>query len=198
MSAPTDEIEGCRQAHRVLLDRLSGLTDEQARSPSRLPDWTVGHVLTHLARNADSCTRRMEGAIRGEIADQYPGGYAARASDIAAGSGRSASALVADVRESAYRLETAWLAAPAEAWDRPGRDVSGAEQPVAVIPARRWREVEVHHVDLGLGFTPADWSEGLVASWLPRLMERLVNRTDERSLLAWMINRGPAPPLGPW
>jgi len=195
---PTEEIEGCRRAHRVLLDALGGLTDDQARSPSLLPDWTVGHVLTHLARNADSCTRRVEGAVRGEIADQYPGGYAARASDIAAGSGRSASALVADVRESAFRLETAWLSAPAEAWDRPGRDLSGAEQPVSVIPLRRWREVEVHHVDLGLGFTPADWSEDLVARWLPRLLERLAHRTDERSLLAWMIDRGPAPALGPW
>jgi maleylpyruvate isomerase len=198
VTVPTQEIEGCRRAHRVLLDDLGELTDAQARSPSLLPDWSVGHVLTHLARNADSCTRRMEGAVRGEIEDQYPGGYAGRAADIAAGSGRSASALVSDVRESIYRLESAWLSAPAEVWSRPGRDVSGAEQPVSNIPGRRWREVEVHHVDLGLGFTVADLSEGLVALWLPRLLARLANRADERSLLAWMIDRGPAPTLGPW
>ena len=31
----------------------AGLTDAQAREPSRLPGWSRGHVLTHLARNAD-------------------------------------------------------------------------------------------------------------------------------------------------
>ncbi len=44
------------------------------RGPSLLPEWSDGHVLTHLARNADSVVRRMEGAARGELVDQYPGG----------------------------------------------------------------------------------------------------------------------------
>ncbi|MDA8357542.1 MAG: maleylpyruvate isomerase family mycothiol-dependent enzyme [Actinomycetota bacterium] len=198
MTVPVQEIEGCRRAHRALLDSLDHLTDEQARQPSLLPDWSIGHLLTHVARNADSCTRRVEGAIRGEVVDQYPGGYAGRAAEIAAGAGRSAADLVADVRESAYRLESAWLSTPDEAWERPGRDVSGTEQPVSLTVFRRWREVEVHHVDLGLGFTPADWSGELVARWLPRLVERLPDRTDSRSLLAWLVDRGPAPSLGPW
>ena len=45
------------------------MLDERARrrgeldvaAPSRLPDWTVGHVLTHLARNADSIVRVLAG-----------------------------------------------------------------------------------------------------------------------------------------
>ena len=32
---------------------VRGLTDDAARAPSRLPGWTRGHVLTHLARNAE-------------------------------------------------------------------------------------------------------------------------------------------------
>jgi len=198
VSVPTREIGGCRRAHRVLLDSLGGLTTAQARSPSLLPDWTVGHVLTHLARNADSFTRRLEGAARGEVVDQYPGGYAGRAADIAAGAGRAAAELVADVADSALRLEAAWVAMPEDAWDRPTRDVSGAEQPAGATVFRRWREVEVHHADLGLGFTPADWSDELVTIWLPRQLERLPNRTDAKALLAWTIGRGPAPGLGPW
>ncbi|HEY5244074.1 MAG TPA: maleylpyruvate isomerase N-terminal domain-containing protein, partial [Acidimicrobiales bacterium] len=88
MSVPTKDIDGCRRSHLALLDRIGGLTDEQARSASQLPDWTVGHVLTHLARNGDSVVRRLEGAARGETVDQYPGGYAGRASEIAVGAGR--------------------------------------------------------------------------------------------------------------
>ncbi|HEX4081367.1 MAG TPA: maleylpyruvate isomerase N-terminal domain-containing protein, partial [Acidimicrobiales bacterium] len=96
MSVPTKDIDGCRRSHLALLDRIAGLTDEQARSASQLPDWTVGHVLTHLARNGDSVVRRLEGAARGETVDQYPGGYAGRASEIAVGAGRPATELVTD------------------------------------------------------------------------------------------------------
>lgn len=44
----------CREAQERLLLRVAGLDDGAMRAPSRLPGWTVGHVLTHLARNADA------------------------------------------------------------------------------------------------------------------------------------------------
>ena len=62
----------------------------------------------------------------------------------------------------------------------------------------RWREIEVHHADLGLGYTPADWPDDLVAAWLPRELERLPKRADPKQLLAWVIGRGPAPVLSNW
>jgi maleylpyruvate isomerase len=198
MAPPEREIAGCMRSHRVLVGALTGLTDIQVRSPSLLPDWSVAHVLTHIARNADSVTRRIEGAARGEIVDQYPGGYAGRAADIAAGAGRPATDLLDDVRESADRLEAACLAMPDDGWDRPTRDVSGSEQPARVVVRRRWREVEVHHADLGLGYTPASFPADMVEGWLPDLVGRLADRADHRDLLAWAIGRGPAPDLGPW
>ena len=82
--APTGWIDGCRAAHAALLADLGGLTDAQARGPCALPDWTVGHLLTHIARNGDSVVRRLEGALRGEVLDQYVGGQAGRADEIAA------------------------------------------------------------------------------------------------------------------
>lgn len=198
MGAPEVEIEGCLRAHRRLLEDIDGLTDDQARCPSLLPDWSVGHVLTHLARNADSFSRRLEGAARGEVVDQYPGGYARRASDIAAGAGRPATELVADVEESAYRLEAIFVGLPPEAWDHPTRDVSGAERPARALPFRRWREVVVHHSDLGLGYTVDQWPDGLVSRWLPQELERLPRRTEAAALLAWAIGRAPAPDLSEW
>ena len=71
-----------------------GLHDEQARAPSLLPGWSVGHVLTHIARNGDSLVWRLEGAAQGELRDQYPGGLEQRRADIEAGAGRPASELV--------------------------------------------------------------------------------------------------------
>ncbi|MET0910545.1 MAG: maleylpyruvate isomerase N-terminal domain-containing protein, partial [Ilumatobacteraceae bacterium] len=45
-----------------------------AELPSLLPGWTRGHVLTHIARNADSFVRLLEAAGRGEVVTQYAGG----------------------------------------------------------------------------------------------------------------------------
>jgi maleylpyruvate isomerase len=198
VTAPAGAIAGCRQAHRALLGTIDGLTDEQARSASKLAGWTIGHVLTHIARNADSVVRRLEGAAQGRVVGQYPGGYGGRAAAIEVGAERPAAELVADVRSSAAELEAAIERFPATAWDGLTRDVSGAELPAHTTVLSRWREVEVHHVDLGLGDTPADWPPELVALWLPVELGRLAHRADPTQLLARTIGRGPAPEPEPW
>ena len=71
-------IAACRASHQRLLGTLEALDDATARHPSRLPDWTVGHVLTHLARNADSHVHILGAAMRGDAVEQYPGGYEQR------------------------------------------------------------------------------------------------------------------------
>ena len=57
-------VEGCASAHQALLETISDLNDDDCRAPSLLEGWTRGHVLTHLARNADSHVRLLEGARR--------------------------------------------------------------------------------------------------------------------------------------
>ena len=49
---PQIVIDGATAAHAVLVDRIRRLTADEIRRPSLLTGWTVGHVLTHLARNA--------------------------------------------------------------------------------------------------------------------------------------------------
>jgi maleylpyruvate isomerase len=191
-------IEGCRRSHATLLATVADLTDGDARRPSLLPDWTVGHVLTHIARNADSVTRRLEGAIRGEIVDQYPGGAAGREAEIESGAGRAGPALVEDVRRSAADMHDVCERMPAEAWSRLTRSVTGSESPAAKVVFGRWREVEVHHVDLGLGYTPAQWPRELVEACLPDVLTGLPQRADAAQLLAWALCRGPAPTIAPW
>src|SRR5450631_4040107 len=91
---PATEISGTISAHVALASTIEALTDEVARRPSLLPDWSVGHVLTHLARNADSVVRRLQAAAEGRVVDQYAGGAEGRKQDIEAGAGRPAGALV--------------------------------------------------------------------------------------------------------
>jgi maleylpyruvate isomerase len=202
-SATTRALDGCRDASTRLLAALDGLDDVTARRPSRLPDWTVGHVVTHLARNADSHVRMLEGAMGGEVTDQYEGGLEGRAADIAAGAGRPAAELVADLGRAIDDLDATWLRVPPEVWMiGQGRMGNGEVCACADMPARRWREVEIHRVDLGLGPEPTDWPEAYVDLELPLALAQLPTRlsaADRTTLLAWLLGRADAPPvLPPW
>jgi maleylpyruvate isomerase len=198
-------ISGCKFAHRRLQDTLGDIDDQTARSPSRLPGWTVGHVLTHLARNADSHVRILEGVRAGEHLEQYEGGRGARAEAIEAGAGRDAPALVGDVVTAFLRLEDEWDRAGPEVW-RDGYGLSsGVVWPCRDLPFFRWREVEVHHVDLGLTYDVTDWPEAYVGAELEvaveSLMVRLADQGSRARLLAWLLGRSGEPgpiDLLPW
>ena len=193
---PTVLIDGCVAAQAALLADIVDLRDDVARRPSLLPGWSVGHLLTHIARNADSMTWRLEGAALGELRDQYPGGLEQRSSDIENGAGRPAAELVADVRQSADALERIMTELPLAAWDAPSRTSRGAVESSRDAALSRWREVAVHHGDLGL--VPVALPPALVAVWLPRELPRLAERSDPAELLAWVIGRGDPPVLAPW
>ncbi len=110
---------------------------------------------------------------------------------------------MAAVRRSIYALETAFVTCTAEGWAGIGRGVVVAEIPVAQMPRRRWREVVIHQSDLGLGFTPADWSAEFVRTELAEMTRtwksrRPMGMTDlppealelpPHERLAWLVGR---------
>jgi maleylpyruvate isomerase len=194
--APQDWIAGCLRAQEALDAELLGLDDATARSASSLPGWSVGHVLTHLARNADSVVWRLEGAAQGELRDQYPGGLEQRRDEIEAGAGRPPAELVADVRTSSAAVAQVMTELPVAAWDAPSRTSRGVVEPSRDAVFSRWREVVVHHGDLGWRHVPLP--AALVDEWLARELPRLGDRTDAAALLEWVIGRGEAPELAPW
>lgn len=194
--APVEWVAGCLAAQQALVDDLAGLSDDVARGPSRLPGWSVGHLLTHIARNGDSVVWRLEGAARGELREQYPGGLEQRRADIETGATRPAAALVADVAASADAVGRVMAALPDAAWDAPSRTSRGLLEDSRDCVFSRWREVAVHHGDLGFGVVPLP--APLVEEWLARELPGLSQRTDPALLLAWVIGRGDAPELSAW
>jgi maleylpyruvate isomerase len=165
-------MEGTRSAQGALRRTLGAITDAQVAEPSSLPDWTRGHVLTHIARNADSHVRLLTAAARGERVEQYAGGSEGRAADIEAGAARSAPELVADVERSAQQLFDVWDDMPQRIWDE---EVVGRHKPhpAWVLVFSRWRETEIHHVDLELGYTSEEWPVEFTAATLNDLVESL-------------------------
>jgi maleylpyruvate isomerase len=198
MDVPVREIEGCRAADEHLWATIQGLDDTTVRLPSQLPGWTIGHVLAHIARNGDSVVRRLEGARAGRIVDQYPGGARGRAAEIEATATQPAAALVADVARAAQAVQQAVAAMPDDAWERTSRTVNGTLLTGTQVMFTRWREIEIHHVDLGLGYQPANWPEDLARQWLNTLLPTLTKRCAPQDLLAWCLDRAAAPPLSTW
>lgn len=205
-------LDGVRESHRALRSTIDGLGDADLSAPSLLPGWSRAHVLAHLAANAESFVRIVAAAGRGETVVQYEGGAEGRAAGIEAGARMPAPALLDWVRTSASALESALDAAPDGAWRGEGTSVAGARIPVADVPFRRWREVEVHHADLGLAHGWADWPARFVREELQVQEMRVLSRSSmglthlpatvlalpPHLRLAWMLGRhevdGAAPP----
>jgi maleylpyruvate isomerase len=201
---PGAAIALCKTAHQRLLATASGIDDQTVRRASLLPGWTVGHVLTHIARNADGHSRRLEAALQGREVARYPGGSEQRNREIEQGAGRPAQELVRDVGDSAKRLEDVWAKSERAGWPN-AQLLAGDRFPTSDSPIVRLREVEVHHVDLALGYDATDWPDEYLHWELPlalaELPKRIADRDQQRRLLAWLIGRSRFPEgleLKPW
>jgi maleylpyruvate isomerase len=151
-----------------LLATAATLGDTGIREPSRLPGWSRGHVLTHIARNADGLRNLLVWARTAVPTPQYASA-GDRDAQIEAGAGRRAAEHLADLRESAaaFRAEAATLTGGD--WQAMVRGMRGPEHPAWFTLVRRLMEVHVHHVDVGAGYGPADWPAPFVAIALPRV-----------------------------
>ncbi|MFN2537668.1 MAG: maleylpyruvate isomerase N-terminal domain-containing protein [Mycobacteriales bacterium] len=194
---PLEDVQAVAASHARLKQTVARLTDVSAASA--LPDWSVGHVLAHLARNADSIVYRLEAMSRGQLVPQYEGGAAGRAADIARGAARPAAEIVDDLVAACDRLDAFFLELPEQVWGTEVLAGIGTKKvPATRLALARWREVEIHHVDLGLSYTPAQWPVALVERVLPDVLHDLPTRTDPARLLAWATGRGAAPALDSW
>jgi maleylpyruvate isomerase len=174
----SDAIDAMTASTRTLQRSIADLNDEQAREPSLLPDWSRGHVLTHVARNADALHNLVTWAATGVETPMYTSQEQRRA-DIEAGAGRPAADLIRDVAQSHESLLTAMGEVPDDGWETPVRwGKEGRETTAALVPKLRRVEVEVHHVDLDLDYTLAHFPSDFVLAMLNRSAKDLSDRDD--------------------
>jgi maleylpyruvate isomerase len=181
-SSATTQLETLRGLVRTATQRLLGdtilVTDDQWRAPSRLPEWTRGHVATHIARHADAIGRLAQWARTGERQNMYASPEQ-RVSEIEAGAGRSGLDLQIDLDTSAGGLSSAFDALDAAgAWDAVVEMRGGLQLPARLLPLPRLLEVVIHHVDLDIGYEITD-IDTQTAEWLLEWCAfRLQNRDD--------------------
>jgi maleylpyruvate isomerase len=209
-------IDGVNTSTQALEHSIAALTDNQAREPSLLPGWTRGHVLAHIARNADAMINLVRWAKTGVPHPMYPS-REERNAVIEAQSGRPIAELRADVHDSAERFRVALGEMEGADWET--ELVFGAHErhvTAAAIPFLRRSEVEIHHIDLDVDYTLAHWPEDFVEALLDDIADEsttsgnlagcvLVANDDEGrwviagggpeisgpppALLGWMIGR---------
>ena len=145
------------QATQRLLDTARTITDPDLRVPSMLPGWTRGHVLAHLARNADGMRNVLVGVRTGQDRPAYASAEA-REAGIEQYADRRATEHAADLAGSAMALRTVARQLPDAGWQVPVRMLAGTDFfPAAELLTRRLAEVELHHCDLDAGYGPGDW-----------------------------------------
>jgi maleylpyruvate isomerase len=175
MRPVTVMLDELHAATADLLADITGLTDDQARQPSLLPGWTRGHVLTHLARNAEGGTRLLVWARTGIPSYEYQS-VPARGAAIEAGAGRPAAQLVDDARATAAGLADAAAAMSPDAWQHPVTWTTGEQTPAEMVIWSREAEVLLHHMDLALGYGPASWPVAYVQEAMDAVVESLTRR----------------------
>jgi maleylpyruvate isomerase len=148
-----DQIDAATQR---LLDDARILSESDLRVPSLLPGWTRAHVLAHVARGADALRNLLIGARSGQARPAYASAQA-REAGIEQGAAIRAADLMTDLANSAMALRTVARQLPEEAWQVPVRVPDMAPFPAAELLTRRLVEVELHHCDLGTGYSAANW-----------------------------------------
>jgi maleylpyruvate isomerase len=185
-----------REATASLTAGAAALSDVQALEPSLLPGWSRGHVLTHLARNADGLRNLLIWARTGVETPQYPS-WAVREAAIEAGAGRSAAKLATDLARAAAGFADEADRLPVAAWNRPVRGFTGPEHPAWYTLFRRLTEVEFHHVDLGAGYAPPDWPAQFVADELEGVIRQFARRDDVPACVLEVTGTGQRLRVGP-
>jgi maleylpyruvate isomerase len=186
VSTYTDAVA---QSSERVLTTARGLDEATVALPSLLPGWNRAMVLTHLARNADGAAGVLAGARRGEAVPPYPHGAEGRVADIEAGRDRGASQLLHDLERSVAGLAESYAAMSEADWEFESRWAAGSF-PVWQLLVSRWQEVELHHVDLDLAYTPEDWPANFVERELNAIIPHLTGRLPPDTALRLVVPDG--------
>ncbi|WP_329386971.1 maleylpyruvate isomerase family mycothiol-dependent enzyme [Streptomyces sp. NBC_01351] len=143
MTDHVHDLRSVRESTDRLLTAVAKLDNAALTEESLLPGWTRGHILAHLARNADALVNVFEGRPMYASA-------ATRDADIARDAGRPLEEQLTDLRDSGARFLA--TTEPEQDWSRTVELRNGITDLASNVPFRRWVEVELHHVDLNIGY----------------------------------------------
>jgi maleylpyruvate isomerase len=176
-----------------LLATVDTFWDRRLTDDSSLPGWSLGHLLSHLARNADALCNLLAWARTGIETPMYTS-TEQRGKDIELGALRPGAAILTDVVDSAARFRTATELLSENAWSQEVVTAQGRTVPAAYVPWLRLREVAVHHVDLGAAFD--DLPSGLIKALLDDVLAAAATKPGWPSLRLESTDHGDVIEIG--
>jgi maleylpyruvate isomerase len=193
---PTELIIAAVAGHRRIMKTVERMRDDEFERPSRLPSWSRADVVAWLTLKTRSHVDVFAGGMVDEVRSQFPDGYDQPAA-VRQEASQGAAGLRSSLGAALCELEIAWTQMSDELWSRQAVATAGPRS-MAEMVARHLRDLEAHHVDLDIGYEPSDWPPEFVDVELAKRLRDLERRADRAALLAWLLDRGPAPNLGPW
>jgi len=191
-----DDLDAVEAQTTRLLETVRGLAPDSLGRPSLCAGWTRGHVLSHIARNADGLVNLVTAATTGRDIPMYASPEA-RHADIEVGSGRPLAEQLADLEDGAGQWRQAAAALGEEHAEVRVEARGGVTVRGGYLPFMRLREVVIHHVDLRAGFGFVEVDDDVLKTLLDDQVKRLGRnaatpsvtiRTDEGD--AWSIGDG--------
>jgi maleylpyruvate isomerase len=174
----SDGLAAARRGCAALYEAVDDLDDAAMRGPTRLSGWSRGHLVSHLARNADGLVNLLHWARTGIESPMYAS-QADREADIEEGAHRLAQVQQEDLRAADERFFMATEVMSEMDWEAEVTNGQGLTIPVSLVPWMRLTEVLVHHVDLGVGLGFGEVVE-LAGEQAELLIDYVVTRYDAR------------------
>jgi len=199
------EPDHMTEAGQRLVRTVDRFTGDDWAAPSLLPGWSRAHVVAHLALNGEALRDVLHGVVERNPVAMYASPEQ-RDTDIE----ELAAADHADLRGRLLAVLTtfqeAMVSLPESAWDgRFERTPGGQELPLSALALMRVREIEIHHADLGVGYTADQWPtkfaevvvDGMVKRLDPEPSFRVTPLDSERSWEVGEIGERSAIVTGP-
>ena len=160
------------EAGQRLVRSVDGLTGDDWAAPSLLPGWSRAHVVAHLALNGEGLTGVLLGEAENAPAPMYES-QEARDGDIEELAGADHAELRERLLAGTVSFPEAVKALPPDLWEgRFERTRGGPTLPLRAAPLMRVREIEIHHVDLDVGYSPDDWPPAFAEELIDGMVKR--------------------------
>lgn len=162
----TSPAAALHESDQRLVRTVDSLADDQWSQPSVLPGWTRGHVIAHLALNAEGLATALDDLRHHRPAAMYASNEQ-RDADIQELAAAEPPAIRERLFAAGEQLREMLAALSDDDWaGSVDRVPGGPSFPVMALPATRRREVEIHHADIACDYRHTDWPRDFCAELL--------------------------------
>jgi len=160
-------LEEIDASTRRVAASLGAVDLDMLLAPSLLPGWARATIAAHLTWVADRYVAMTADALAGRATTTYPGGPAQRDASLRALEDATAEQALIRFEAASAALADAWRHLGDRQWATTMHERHIGPMRLSRLTALRLTELEVHHVDLDVGYRVTDWPAAFTRICLP-------------------------------